>query len=700
MRFTKRNGILIALFCIASILPVTRADEPPLPHARPIQLESGRVIEYTIPFDRNSLQASVRLGKDLIALTSSGVLLRFQLPDVRLVQEHAETVEVKCLGRGESEAILAGLADGRVCHINPATLELTEVAKLPAPPRWIGWLQAMANHPAGLVVVTGSTRSTVHDLATQKAFTVDHKATTCLLDTTAKLWLGADNGEWGGRVTRVDLTKETSAAIDPPPSRDPGRPAFWPGIYGFIERRDHQVWAFGGTSHMGLNSRNITRIDEDKPRSLFERETHAALDEKPDPPPPALPISHIIEENQSLLVFSYDDVFRVDKTLKTWKQVATLSLQYRPGRPDAMGSYPSVRVVHPPSRDGEPYVLATSADGYLLLKDGQATAHPLPGQLSADGIGLAINTAEGTLFFEDTDPEDGDVLPPWKLGTQGWNTVPLMLPAKDPRPKQAMDEDDDSSAQYVTRVLVDPSSREIYTVTGTGSRGGTLTTARRIAGKTVVLGRESSSLQPASCFVAAGTLWHAAYGELKRFEQGKWKTVSPLPDAGGRHQFSPINKDGPPWLLLDRAYHTLWKLEYGARAEHPRLTRLELREGTELLRTSAAIPWSNGTLLLATDQGLRQFDPATGKLAKAGFPEPPEPPRVLSCDGLGRLWLAGEHGLWLVNPAEKTLESLDPVPAIQHNEVRSLAPDPHHEDGMIAALGPGGVVFLRAPRKS
>jgi hypothetical protein len=699
--FTARFGkslILLTLLCAASLAPFAHAGEPPLPQARRVRLESGRIIEYTTPFDRNALQDSLRTGNDLIALTSSGVLLRFQLPDVRLVQERGETVEVKCLGRGEGDAVLAGVADGRICRVNPATLELTEIAKLPAPPRWIGWLPAIGDRPAGLVVVTGSTSSTVHDLATQKTFTVDHKASTSLLDTTGRLWLGADNGEWGGRVTRVDLTKGTSASIDPPPSGDPRRAAFWFGIYGFIELRDHQVWAFGGTSHMGFYSRNITRVDDDKPRPIFARKTQPTGDEKPGAPPPALPISHMIEEIDSLLVFSYDDVYRVDKTLRTWKQVATLSLQYHWGRPDAVGSYPSVRAVHPPGREGEPYVLATSADGYVLLHGAKATAHTLPGQLGADGIDLVVNTAEGTLFFEDTDPVEGDVLRPWTLGARGWNVVPLEPPANDPPPKPAIDEDDDSDVRNVTCVLVDPSGGEIYTVTGTGRRVDTLTTARRVAGKTAVLGRESS-LEPKSCFVTAGTLWHAAFGELKRFENGKWKTVLPLPDARGRHQFSPINQNGPPWLLLDNPHHTLWRLDHGAHAENPRLTRLELREAAKLLQTSAAILWSKGSMLLATDQGLRLFDSASGKVTKVDFPEPPQPPDVLARDALGRVWLGGEHGLWLVDPAEKTLDSLDRVPAIQHNKVCSLAPDPHHDDGMIAALGPNGVVFLRAPRK-
>ena len=134
---------------------------------------------------------------------------------------------------------------------------------------------------------------------------------------------------------------------------------------------------------MGFNSRNVTRVDEGKPRALFELETHAVVEEKPDDSPPALPISHMIEEKESMLIFSYDDVFRVDKALGSWRQAATLSLEYRWGRPDAVGAYPSVCTVHAPIRDGEPYILATSGDGFVVLADGKATSHGLPGQLSA-----------------------------------------------------------------------------------------------------------------------------------------------------------------------------------------------------------------------------------------------------------------------------------------------------------------------------
>ena len=45
----------------------------------------------------------------------------------------------------------------------------------------------------------------VHDLATGKTFSLEHLATTVLLDRAGRLWIGADNGEFGGHVSRIDL---------------------------------------------------------------------------------------------------------------------------------------------------------------------------------------------------------------------------------------------------------------------------------------------------------------------------------------------------------------------------------------------------------------------------------------------------------------------------------------------------------------
>ena len=239
------RSALLAVFCCLWLAAILRGDEWPRPPSGQVRLGGGRVVDYTIYFDRNSLRESLRVGDGLVGLTSSGVLLRFELPAVRLVRERIDD-EVACIGRGNGGAVLAGLPDGRVCRVDPAMLDLTDVAKLPTAPSWVGWCQAGENRPAGLVGVTRKTKlveqdgerwdapySVVHDLATAKTFALDHAATTILLDRKGRLWLGADNGEFGGHVSRIDLSTGTrSRRSSRLASTQTGpREASWDGIY-------------------------------------------------------------------------------------------------------------------------------------------------------------------------------------------------------------------------------------------------------------------------------------------------------------------------------------------------------------------------------------------------------------------------------------------------------------------------------------
>jgi hypothetical protein len=120
MRLTMASflGLVrLALLCGLLLTVIVRADEWPRPPGGAVRLATGRVVDFTIHFDRNSLRDSLRVGDGLIALTSSGALLRFELPDVRLVKERID-VEVACIGRGERGSVIAGLPDGRVCRVD------------------------------------------------------------------------------------------------------------------------------------------------------------------------------------------------------------------------------------------------------------------------------------------------------------------------------------------------------------------------------------------------------------------------------------------------------------------------------------------------------------------------------------------------------------------------------------------------------
>jgi hypothetical protein len=427
--------VVAAFSCGASAALVARADDSPRTPSDKIRLASGRLINYTIHFDRNSLRASVRVGDGLIALTSSGVLLRFELPAVRLVRERIDD-EVTCVGKGEGETVLAGLADGRICRVDLNTLALTELTKLTSTPTWLGWCGAVGARPAGMVALTRKEKlverdgerwnepyQVVNDLATGRSLSLDHVVTTALCDRSGRLWLGADNGEWGGHVSSIDLGKGVVSAIKPPPSREPGEEPVWEGVYGFLELPDGQVWEYGGTSHMGSNSGEITRVDEGHARIVIAFDPPRKLGQEPDQTRPYLPITHVVEEKNGLLVFSYSDVFRVDKAFKKWTRAARLTIAYRWGRPDAVGSYPAVQTVHPPVREGEPYLLATVGNGYVALDGSRSIPHGIPGQLAASDVADIANTSEGMLFF----PGD-DGLPTWKLDDRGWKIAELAPP--------------------------------------------------------------------------------------------------------------------------------------------------------------------------------------------------------------------------------------------------------------------------------
>ena len=185
------------------------------------RLASGLTAQYDYHFDRNAVRDCRRSGGSLIALSDSGNLLRFDLAALRLTREWFGPSPAACLAQRSNGELIVGIADGRVCRIDPESLTLTELTRLASKPAFIAFRagDAPGDPTSSLVAVVEGMRqvkqagrsydvphSIVHDLMKKKTYALEERATAFLLDGKNRLWLGTDRGEWGGSCSRVDLT--------------------------------------------------------------------------------------------------------------------------------------------------------------------------------------------------------------------------------------------------------------------------------------------------------------------------------------------------------------------------------------------------------------------------------------------------------------------------------------------------------------
>jgi len=83
--------------------------------------------------------------------------------------------------------------------------------------------------------------------------------TAFMLDDSGRLWMGADKGEWGGQYSYMELRTGNIHSFDT-----------GSGVLGFLKARDGRVLAYGGMSHMGMESGFIA--DVSKKSALYLRE--------------------------------------------------------------------------------------------------------------------------------------------------------------------------------------------------------------------------------------------------------------------------------------------------------------------------------------------------------------------------------------------------------------------------------------------
>jgi hypothetical protein len=175
------------------------------------------------------------------------------------------------------------------------------------------------------------------------------------------VWLGADHGEWGGGLVRVDLATRAAKVID----------GIQHGVYGILRGPDGKIWLHGGISHMTFVGSFIASVDGDAAKDLWTNECDFGGSFK-RPDQAGYAVGAIVPRGKDLVVLSRSEIFTASPDLVRWARVATLPVREQIGRPDAMGNYPAV--ISTIAGPDDTIVFATRNDGLFVLR-GNAVTH-------------------------------------------------------------------------------------------------------------------------------------------------------------------------------------------------------------------------------------------------------------------------------------------------------------------------------------
>jgi hypothetical protein len=584
--------------------------------------------EVAYHFDRNAFEATARAGDDAyVALTDSGNLLAFDPATFALLAERVPRSPATCLSTAGG-GVVAGLDDGRIVSVEVPSLTMKRIGAVDGRPAWMGRRRSGAllvahgfvpEKPFGWAD-RGLASLVVEELGTGRSLRIPFIATTFLLDSHDRLWVGADKGEWGGRLALIELEKWTVRELDDPPA----------GVYGFVETAEGRIWAYGGTMHLGMHQAFVSSVDGTAVKKLFD----SGFVEKRHLDRPTLPITHLVavRGGRSFLAFSYDQVFEVDSKLSRWRRLPDFVARYHWGRPDAVGSYPAVRSIYVTGDSPLHLLIATALDGWIELRDGRYVPHQVAGQLAP-----GVRSVEGWSGKLVAHGEAGSFV----LEPDGWHLIeassPVLLPEVARRKEQPQREihlRSDGKLLAVFRDMPEGWSDE---------QAHLLVTAECSEGRCRPTGQVTTTFTPDDTFMTPdGGLWAIDDHGLWSFRDGRWSVVLAglAPRTGLGFGIRAVSTKGPPWLLDG---HDGSKLFWpGDRQTAPRLGDVTGLGDAGPDAEEHSIIECSGRIYAAKSDKVCVLDDK-GRCAPAAI-KGAQWPRRLGCDRRGRLWLGG-YGL-------------------------------------------------------
>ncbi len=654
-------------------------------------------IEYH--FDRNAIADSRIVGKQLLALTTSGNLLTLDAETFAARNERVLRRRATCLGPADETHVLAGIANGVLVRVSVKDLSIERVGQVPGIPRWIGVRATdggfvTAYQPERRV----DSRVLVADEGHGRTFDAGVRPI-LFLDSKDRLWIAS-----GDTVRSVDLATGTH--------KDQLNKGGWAGLRGFVELSDGQIWAFGGSDRPGGLSSFVVRVAPDgKSTPLF---TAAA---KPrSSAEPRTTITHVLEDLAAgqVIVVLRDNVLVSDRSLSSWKSLDGMSAAGREA--DALSARGHAHL-------SEKRVLLGLIRGGVMEVTGEfARRHALTGQYPVSSPSEIVRLSSGMAFY-------GDGGPAYYVD-RAWRPLPdpIMPPAELTGPLRS----GESERGWAATTTIPIEGEVSYVITKAGpprhyighihGLRDVFLTARWDGAVLTVLGREDLPIEPDDTFITPDKqLWNVDDQGLWSFDGGRWRMVMRISPEANAHRGARVAAErgragGPsrssigdplrfantwrsPFYGLPRSSPSwsLVRLDSNEAGGVPLIDEIPVRiDGRRVLLRDLA-SWGNtkDSLLLATNRGLCSFNIKFGN-CDIRRPEGLDGEgRIFMRDGTKRLWLGGQ-GLWVLRD-DKQADPVHPsIPMLSDTDVVALAEMP---DGrLVIGTADRGVVFLSIPQ--
>jgi hypothetical protein len=674
---------------------------PPIPGGVTI---NGTPFETRYYFDHNALRRIARAGNSIVAMTTSGNLLRYDIVTLAMTGESIVAGRATSLAADDERHVLVGTEDGHIDRVAIDTWQRTSIGTGDGRIVWIGEsggsVVAVIAAPRGRDSWLGQRvrdYSKRHAAEAARAKTRDavlviengqtrrigvRSATVDILDAAygldgETLWLGNDRGEFESALDRIDL--RTGKITNIPSSRN---------VRGFMVLPD-AAYAYGGMSHMGMENGYVSRLGSGPPAEIasFDNAAQFKKDKRADPSRPSGPIDHLVPtaDGEAFWAVSSHRVFRVDKSLQSWSSVGELRGRWFGGARYAVGNTPTVNsVIVDADRQG--LIAAMGRDGLVRVSRNGEWRTAFAGQLEIDGLDIWTTSAGTIVLPTGTLSTSG-----WTLGSQGWDgTFFDGLDATRPGGwyECAVAGDDGKGVLVFCEAPMTPGERAIFRI-GTDRR-------------TEVLDRWMGEgdaiwgwfLSPTNQAV------EKAYGrDLRVRSGGGWLTIghNGLPDETGilgrgtMLRFSLVDRIGDVSYFHDNdnGYLATLAPKAGGSLELARARGM----GDRSIGIWDAVPDGDHWFLSASHTGLYRVHLPDGQAQRLASPNDRDVITTMARDRQGRLW-AGGDAIYVSTDNGARWVVVD-LPMASRDSTRRIRPNPNADSGVWISLGDRGFVVVK-----